>query len=229
MVRILAANQEWGWIIDCDTVWIRNPPSQWDHNFATLSTRETSAHKKGAKFWREHKYAKPGWNGKGLVNFPCLFPPRSAYGNQFAEYARGLVKQHQTKKWKTGPDGWNVIMDKMAELINSHNLQAFVHPWWDFSPTPAFRGQRMQILTDWFEKNAASRTRWGVTYPGTRAIFRHSYCIQVFFHSASCSEWDGDGNKAADQCSSNVFKILEQVPDSLLGKAWKHVQMMARS
>ncbi len=53
-VRILAANGMCGWIIDCDNIWIKNPPSQLDHAFATLASYEAGGYAKPPAFWKKH-------------------------------------------------------------------------------------------------------------------------------------------------------------------------------
>ena len=227
-VRIMAAGRVRGWIIDCDNIWIRNPPSQSKHAFATLGPYVTGTYAKKATFWQEMNFqvGKEGyWDGKGLINFPCLFEPGEPYALDFVAWAEDKVKLHQQHQWPKGKKSWNMVMFAMRDLIVQHGMQADVHPWWHFSPTPAMSGQRMKLLSDWFDKPAPDRTRYGVTYPSTTRILRLSYCVSVFCNSTSSTfNKDGQAKKEKDQTDSCLYNVMATKPHCLLSKLWKVVQ-----
>ena len=228
-VRILAASRICGWIIDCDNIWIRNPPSQSRYAFATLGAYVTGAYKKPPEFWKECQFqiGKEGyWDGKGLINFPCLFEPGEAYAVDFAAWVEGKIQKHQTTAWPKGRGAWNMVMWAMKDFILKHELQQHVHPFWHFSPAPAMPGQRLRVLTDWFDKKAPVRTRFGVTYPSTDRIKRLTYCVSVFFNSASSAF--GASKPHQDQYVGSIYEIIEKRPQSLLAQVWEIVEANTR-
>ena len=225
-VRILAAGKTRGWIIDCDNIWIRNPPSQSGHVFATLAPYITGAYRKPPEFWQQCGFqeGKEGyWDGKGLINFPCLFEPHKPYSVDFVVWVNQKVQHHQSRPWPHGKTSWNMVMWAMRDLVLKHKLQADVHPWWHFSPTPAMPGQRLRLLSNWFDKKAPDRTRFGITYPSTDRIMRLAYCVAVFCNSTSAT-FNADGKGRKDQHDGSLYDIIEERPDSLLSKLWAVVQ-----
>ena len=88
-------------------------------------------------------------------------------------------------------------------------------------------GQRLWVLTDWFDKKAPVRTRFGVTYPSTDRIRRLAYCVSVFFNSAS-STFDEGKTPTRDQHVGSIYEIIENRPQSLLAKLWEIVEANAR-
>ena len=191
VVRIRAAVHHGGWVVDCDTLWLKPPPS-----IITISTVWQKL--KGSRIppkdpaWTskckdKSKATKCGWDGYGLVNTPFSMQA-GQIGHSFTRSLRQVTDDFVADYGLTNNQfsvdrSWNVIMHKVKDAVAEHEMHEYVRPPIEFGVSPYWPPHDLHILQEPCGNNIfmGKVEKHGITFPDYHEIMQRAFCVPTSF------------------------------------------------
>lgn len=221
IVRFRAAATHGGWVVDCDCVWLRAPPSSgfvfstaWAKRTGGMAPRGATAAKQQALFRKE------GWDGSGVINTPFRVV-RGETSFLLDAVETTVQKIHRRKAWKVPAttQQYNTFMHMIRDVVVSHDLGSFVRPPIEYNVCPFWRGMTSYIVTEFFDRPPEQRVKYGVQLPSTQEILDTAYCIPTsFYFSCHSRTYTAHSTTMRDVPASSllgrVMALAPQTPDT---------------
>ena len=146
VVRFTAAAEEGGVVLDCDLWWIREAPRS--PFVATLYEKAEGgrSNPSAAVVARHDAFARPGWNGHGLVNTPVGVCPRPsrfaiALGNQMTAFTEDYTREDAIVRFDPNKD-WNVLMHGVRDIVLRLDMGCEARPPIEFGASLSWGSHR---------------------------------------------------------------------------------------
>mgnify|MGYP003636466343 CR=1 FL=1 len=215
LVRLRAASECSGTVVDMDTILLR-PLPQCDGFFASIPAKATGG---VAPQWGNNHPPLTvhdcSWSGKALANFPIKV------SKVMAPYTRALsrkIGRTLLKPPQRNSKGWNYVMWTLKEIMKI-DKDAIVAPPMAFGPLPAWLTAGKCYSLEAPTRLNGNTTLYGYTLPSINDILNNTFMVQHFFESTFKKSkrinqgfWDAD---VPDGC------LVAQEAKHIMGDNWR--------